>query len=115
MMEVNINDTRSTGSSSIRDRVDSWYRSVQYEPWFIKISTIDRRILLTLFVTVFLLLVIIIVAVSASGSEPDRQDDVVRDVYGLYYRGSLSTTRSGYECVHWSKLNRSIHTVTIDR
>ena len=48
-----MSETGGTGGAgarpSIRGYIDNWHRSVQYEPWFIKLSTIDRRILWTIF------------------------------------------------------------------
>ena len=69
-MEVNMTEAGGGGvrSSSIRGYFDNWHRSVQYEPWFIKLSTIDRRILWTIFISIFLLLLIIIIAAVSSGS-----------------------------------------------
>ena len=69
-MEVNMTeaDGGGTRSFSIRGYIDNWHRSVQYEPWFIKLSTIDRRILWTIFVSMFLLLFIIIIAAATSGT-----------------------------------------------
>ena len=68
-MEVNMSEAGGGGtrSSSIRSYIDNWYRSVQYEPWFIKLSTIDRRILWTIFISIFLLLFIGIIAAVSSG------------------------------------------------
>ena len=112
-MEMN---SASSSSSSIRDRIDSWYRSVQYEPWFIKVSTINPKIILTVTVSLILLLIIIIVA-SAAGPAGDSAESDVRPTpdNGVHYRGHLSTTVTGLQCVNWSQLNRTIHTVTIDR
>ena len=132
-MEVNMTEAGGGGarSFSIRGYIDNWHRSVQYEPWFIKLSTIDRRILWTIFISIFLLLFIIIIAAATSGttliinhlfmnlflggsSDCDNCDSV-RDLDGRLYRGQLSFTRSGLQCVNWSLLDRKIHTVTVDR
>ena len=70
-MEVNMSETGGTGGAggrtSIRSYIDNWHRSVQYEPWFIKLSTIDRRILWTIFISFFLILLIFIIAAASSG------------------------------------------------
>ena len=134
-MEVNMTEAGGGGvrSSSIRGYFDKWHRSVQYEPWFIKLSTIDRRILWTIFISMFLLLLIIIIAAVSSGSfltyfslvfkislitggSSDCDNcDGMRDFDGRFYRGQLSFTRSGLQCVNWAQLDRTVHTVTVDR
>ena len=39
----------------------------------------------------------------------------MRDFDGRFYRGQLSFTRSGLQCVNWAQLDRTVHTVTVDR
>jgi len=100
----------ANGETFLRQRLDSLHRSVQYEPWFIKLSTLDRRLLLLILLAPVLLLIILIVAVSTTKGSP-----VVFGVRGELYRGELSTTSSGLECVPWDLLDRNLHTVTPDR
>ena len=63
MMESN----GSRPGSFISDQLESWHRKVQYEPWFIKLSTIDRRIFLGLGILIFVIIVIIAIASTTSG------------------------------------------------
>ena len=69
-MDINAGDQRpSRGSSFLSDTFDTWYRKVQYEPWFIKLSTINHKILLAAGILVILIIVIIAVASSSSGGK----------------------------------------------
>ena len=113
-MEVNIAEAEAgAGGGSVRARLESWRRSVQYEPWYLKVSTLDRRLLWAAFISVFLLLLLIILVTVATGSAPAPAPAAYSD--GRDYRGQLATTRSGLACVSWARLNRSVHTVTPDR
>jgi len=108
-----LTETLASKRSALRERIDTIHRRVQYEPWFIKVSTLDRRILLAIGcvpVVVFILIIAGIVAAATSGG--DCQNLVV---LGADYRGSDSRTTSGLECLPWTTLDRNIHTVTIDR
>lgn len=68
-MEVNIAEAEAgAGGSSVRARLESWRRSVQYEPWYLKVSTLDRRLLWAAFISVFLLLLLIILVTVATGN-----------------------------------------------
>ena len=115
--------------SALRERIDTIHRRVQYEPWFIKVSTLDRRILLAIGcvpVVVFILIIAGIVAAATSGKAFVFSQSVVVALFaggdcqnlvvlGADYRGSDSRTTSGLECLPWTTLDRNIHTVTIDR
>jgi len=110
-MELNPGNSRS---SFIREYIDSWYRSVQYEPWFINISTISRKIWMSIALSVLLTLIIVIIAASVTGAGAD-QEPLDNGIKSAKYRGDISVTISGLKCLNWSVLNRTIHTVTIDR
>ena len=59
----------ATGQTFLRERLDSVYRSLQYKPWFIKLSTLDRRLVwFILIAPILLLFVIIVVATSTATS-----------------------------------------------
>ena len=63
----------ATGQTFLRERLDSVYRSLQYKPWFIKLSTLDRRLLLFILLAPILVLIIIIIlaaSTSKSGKTP---------------------------------------------
>ena len=112
-MELNPGNSRSS-PSFIREYIDSWYRSVQYEPWFINISTISRKIWMSIALSVLLTLIIVIIAASVTGAGAD-QEPLDNGIKSAKYRGDISVTISGLKCLNWSVLNRTIHTVTIDR
>ena len=60
-MNINAGDQRpNRGSNFLRDTFDTWYRKVQYEPWFIKISTVNHKILLALSILILLIIAICI-------------------------------------------------------
>lgn len=108
-----ITERVATSQTFLRQRLDTLHRSLQYNPWFIKLSTLDRRLLIFMLIApILVLLLIIILATSTSSSK------ISPDVFGprgLLYRGELSTTVSGLECVPWDQLDRTVHTVTLDR
>ena len=86
---------------------------MQYEPWFIKVSTLDRRLLLAIALLPVLLFVLVVVLIVVGATQGyDCQNMITR---GADYRGNTDRTRSGLECVAWNTLDREIHTVTIDR
>jgi len=108
-----LTETLSSKKSALRERIDNFHRSVQYEPWFIKVSTLDRRLLLAIALLPVLLLVLVVVLIVVGASQGyDCQNMITR---GADYRGNTDKTRSGLECVAWNTLDREIHTVTIDR
>ena len=86
---------------------------MQYEPWFIKVSTLDRRLLLAIAllpVVLFILIIVLIVVAATAGGECQNMR-----TGGADYRGTHDRTRSGLQCLPWNTLDRNIHTVTIDR
>jgi len=108
-----LTETLASKRSALRERIDSLHRSVQYEPWFIKVSTLDRRLLLAIAllpVVLFILIIILIVVGATSGVECQNMQ-----TGGADYRGARDRTKSGLPCIRWDKLDRDIHTVTIDR
>ena len=96
----------SSWLASLRARALSLERSLQYTPCYIRLSTLDRRLQASL---LLLPLVVVVVVVAACLSLPG---DSCREGQ---YRGSLARTERGLACVDWSRLNRSLHTVTPDR
>eukprot|EP00092_Neocalanus_flemingeri_P024752 GFUD01026841.1.p1 GENE.GFUD01026841.1~~GFUD01026841.1.p1 ORF type:complete len:501 (+),score=103.73 GFUD01026841.1:277-1779(+) len=108
-----LTETLASKRSALRERLDTIHRRVQYEPWFIKVSTLDRRLLLAIgcIPVLFLILIIALIGVAA-GSGGDCQNMSKR---GADYRGSESRTKSGLECLAWTTLDRTLHTVTVDR
>ena len=96
--------------SAIQERLENLHRRVQYESWFIKISTVKRKLFLSLAVLVFIVVLVLIVVGATHGS--DCQNMMNK---GADYRGNTDRTRSGLECVAWDTLDRKTHTVTIDR
>ena len=80
---------------------------MQYQGWYIKLSTLDRRIQLGL---VLLPLLLVFVLCLGLGLGVGGGQCVLGQ-----YRGSRSSTEAGLECVAWSSLNRSVHSVTPDR
>jgi len=92
----------------LKSKVDDFHKSVQYKPWYIKLSLLDRRLLAVLFTLPFLLLLIIILAVTLT-----RGSDCVDSPQD--YRGVYSSTSTGLPCVDWSSTNKSIHSVLPDR
>ena len=79
---------------------------VRYQPWYIHLSTLDRRLLLALALLPLLLVVLLVLAVGLS---------VGSACAGGRYRGTAGSTATGLACVPWGRLNRSVHTVTPDR
>ena len=64
--------------------------------------------------SVLLTLIIVIIAASVTGAGAD-QEPLGNGIKSAKYRGDISVTISGPQCINWSLLNRTIHTVTIDR
>ena len=95
----------------LRGRLDTLHGRFQYEPWYIKLSTLDRRLLAVILLAPVLLLLLIIVVVSTNSSG----GSLPFGPRGMLYRGELSTTRSGLTCLAWNLLDRKVHTVTPDR
>ena len=63
-----ITERVATSQTFLRQRLDSVYRSVQYKPWFIRLSTLDRRLLIFLLLAPILLLLVIIILAAATAS-----------------------------------------------
>ena len=88
----------------------AWVREVEgrvrYQPWYIHLSTLDRRLLLALALLPLLLVVLLVLAIGLSAGSACAAGR---------YRGTAGTTATGLACVPWSRLNRSVHTVTPDR
>ena len=93
--------------ASLRARAVSLERSLQYTPCYIRLSTLDRRLQASLLLLPLLLVLVVVVAACLS-----LPGDSCREGQ---YRGSMARTERGLECVDWSRLNRSLHTVTPDR
>ena len=106
-------ESLASKKSAIQERIDSLYKRLQYQAWFIKISTVKRRILLSLAVSLFgAVFVLIVVCANHDGHQYDCQNMLRK---GADYRGNTDRTKSGLECVAWDTLDRNTHTVTIDR
>ena len=64
-----ITERVATSQTFLRQRLDTLHRSLQYNPWFIKLSTLDRRLLIFMLIApILVLLLIIILATSTSSS-----------------------------------------------
>ena len=64
-----ITERVATSQTFLRQRLDTVHRSLQYNPWFIKLSTLDRRLLIFILIApILLLLLIIILATSTATS-----------------------------------------------
>ena len=63
-----ITERVASSKTFLRERLDTLHRRLQYEPWYIKLSTLDRRLLAFILLAPLLLLLIIIVAVSTNTS-----------------------------------------------
>jgi len=113
MSAQTLTETLASKRSALRERIDTLHRSVQYEPWFIKVSTLDRRLLLAIAllpIVLFILIIVLIVVAATSGGDCQNMR-----TGGADYRGARDRTRSGLQCLAWNTLDRNIHTVTIDR
>ena len=66
--------------------------------------------------SILLTLIIVIIEASVTGAGADQDPlDIDSGIISAKYRGDISVTISGLKCLNWSRLNRTIHTVTIDR
>ena len=65
----NITERVASSKTFLRERLDVAYRRLQYEPWYIKLSTLDRKLLVFILLAPIVLLIIIIVAVHSSSKE----------------------------------------------
>ena len=106
-------ETLASKKSALRERIDSLHRSVQYEPWFIKVSTLDRRLLLAIALLPVLLFGVVLVLIVVGATQGYDCQNMMNK--GADYRGNTDRTRSGLECIAWHTLDRKTHTVTIDR
>lgn len=113
MSAQSLTETLATKQSALRERLTGLYQQYQYEPWVIRVTTLDRRLLLALLclpVLLIILLIVLIVALTISSTEcQSPQSD------GSEYRGPHSITEAGFRCLVWAELDRNVHTVTPDR
>ena len=68
-----ITERVATGQTFLRQRLDSLHRSLQYNPWFIKLSTLDRRLLIFILIAPILVLLLIIVLATSTSSSSKSQ------------------------------------------
>lgn len=105
-------DELSNGRRTLVNGIENLRRWCQYQPWFIWISTLDRRLQLGLLLGPLAIIIIIIILCLTTGSNADGS---VCRVESALYRGEYSSTQSGLPCQKWSLLNSSIHTVHPER
>ena len=64
-----ITERVASSKTFLRGRLDTLHGRFQYEPWYIKLSTLDRKLLVFILLAPIVLLIIIIVAVHSSSKE----------------------------------------------
>jgi len=105
-MSAEILSSPPSSASGIGAWLSDLEGRLRYQPWWIYLTTLDRRLLVALLAGPPLLLLILALAIGLSvGSECSNGR----------YTGRASITQSGLRCVPWNRLNRTLHTVTPDR
>jgi hypothetical protein len=110
----------------LRARLQDLEGRLRYQPWAIRLSTLDRRVQvsqtsscqfavglhrtsaqvgLVLLPPLLLLLLCLAIGLSVGGAA----------CRGGQYLGRSAATERGLPCVAWDRLNRSLHSVTPDR
>lgn len=106
-----ITEEMSSQKGELFIRASDFKRWCQYQPWFLRISTLQKRWLFLLLLVPLVVLIVILVICLSPGSQTGGPAGAICVSEPALYRGEYSSTLSGLTCQHWSRLNMSVHSI----